>query len=251
MSESLAGKVAVVTGSAQGIGRALSLGLAGEGAAVVVADLNATGAEQTEAEISSSGGRAVAVELDVSDAAQAEAAIRRAHDIYGRLDILINNAAIFPRSPFLEMEEEEWDRVLAVNLKGGFLCSRAAARLMVAQGEGGRIVNLTSGAAFVPSPNGVHYAASKGGVIAFTRALALEMSPHRITVNAIAPGVTNTAQPRIVYSDDDLAVIAQRVPLKRIAEAEDMVPVALFLCSDAAGYITGQTLHVNGGLFMA
>jgi NAD(P)-dependent dehydrogenase (short-subunit alcohol dehydrogenase family) len=251
MANSLAGKVAVVTGGAQGIGRAICHGLSTEGATVVVADVNAEGAAETERGITTSGHRALAVELDVSNSAQVETAMQTAHDTFGRLDILINNAAIFPRSPFLEMAEEEWDRVLAVNLKGGFLCSRAAARIMVAQEQGGRIINLTSGAAFVPSLNGAHYAASKGGVIAFTRALALELSPHRITVNAIAPGVTNTAQPRIVYSDDDLAAIARRVPLQRIAEAEDIVPVALFLCSDAAGYVTGQTVHVNGGLFMA
>jgi NAD(P)-dependent dehydrogenase (short-subunit alcohol dehydrogenase family) len=149
------------------------------------------------------------------------------------------------------MDESEWDRVLSVNLKGAFLCSRAAARIMVERGQGGRIINLASGAAFVPSVNSVHYAASKGGIIAFTRALALELSTHRITVNAVAPGVTDTAQPRLIYSDADLASIAQRVPLKRIAQPEDMVPAVNFLCSDAAGYVTGQTLHVNGGLFMA
>jgi NAD(P)-dependent dehydrogenase (short-subunit alcohol dehydrogenase family) len=251
LGDNLTGKVAIVTGAAQGIGRALSLGLAGEGATVVVADVNQHGAAETERAIVASGCRALAIELDVSSSSQVAAAMQTAHVTYGRLDILINNAAIFPRSPFLEMAEEEWDRVLAVNLKGGFLCARAAARIMVAQGQGGRIVNLTSGAAFMPSLNSAHYAASKGGVIALTRALALELSPHRITVNAIAPGVTDTAQPRMIYSDEDLAAIAQRVPLKRIAEVDDMVPAALFLCSDAAGYVTGQTLHVNGGLFMA
>jgi NAD(P)-dependent dehydrogenase (short-subunit alcohol dehydrogenase family) len=251
LGDNLAGKVAIVTGGAQGIGRALSLGLAGEGATVVIADVNQHGAAETERAIVASGCRALAIDLDVSSSSQVAAAMQTAHDTYGRLDILINNAAIFPRSPFLEMAEEEWDRVLAVNLKGGFLCARAAARIMVAQGQGGRIVNLSSGAAFMPSLNGAHYAASKGGVIALTRALALELSPDRITVNAIAPGVTDTAQPRMIYSDEDLAAIAQRVPLKRIAEVDDMVPAALFLCSDAAGYVTGQTLHVNGGLFMA
>jgi len=251
MGVSLAGKVAVVTGSAQGIGRALALGLAGEGAAVVVADIDEAGAADTVSRIADGGGRALAALLDVSDADQAAATMLQAQERFAGLDILINNAAIFPRSPFLEMDEAEWDRVLAVNLKGAFLCSRAAARIMVERQQGGRIINLTSGAAFVPSLNGVHYAASKGGIVAFTRALAIELSPHQVTVNAIAPGVTDTAQPRIVFSDDDLAAIALRVPLRRIAQPEDMVPAVNFLCSDAAGYVTGQTLHVNGGLFMA
>lgn len=251
MGESLAGKVAVVTGAAQGIGRALALGLAAEGAAVVIADVDQAGATGTASRIAEGGGRALATPMDVSDATQASETMLQAQERFGGLNILVNNAAIFPRSPFLEMAEAEWDRVLAVNLKGAFLCSRAAARIMVEGQQGGRIINLASGAAFTPSLNGVHYAASKGGIVALTRALAIELSPHRVTVNAIAPGITDTAQPRIVYSDADLAAIALRVPLRRIAQPEDIVPAVNFLCSDAAGYVTGQTLHVNGGLFMA
>jgi 3-oxoacyl-[acyl-carrier protein] reductase len=248
--DGLAGKVALVTGAGQGIGRALSRGLALEGASIVAGDVNLAGASSTASEISSSGGSAQAAQVDVADAAQVEAIVALAVEAFGRLDILVNNAAIFPRSPVLEMDEAEWDRVLAVNLKGTFLCSRAAARQMIRFGRGGRIINITSGAAYSPSPNGTHYSASKGGVVSFTRALAVELAAHRITVNAVAPGITDTAQPRIVYSDSDLQSIATRVPLGRIAQPEDMVGPATFLCSDAAAYVTGQILHVNGGLIM-
>ena len=229
--EELEGKVALVTGAAQGIGRAIAVGLAELGATVVSAD------------------RAPAdgiVPLDVSDA-RAVAEVVAGLD---RIDILVNNAGIFPRSPVLELAEDEWDRVLAVNLKGAYLCAQAAGRAMRDQGTGGRIVSITSGAAFVPTSQSAAYAASKAGLVALTRVLALELAPHRITVNAVAPGLTDTAQPRSFYSDADLQAIAGRIPAGRIARPEEMVPAVLFLCGESAGYLTGQTLHVNGGLFM-
>jgi NAD(P)-dependent dehydrogenase (short-subunit alcohol dehydrogenase family) len=247
MSGPLAGRVALVTGAAQGIGAAIAAGLAGEGALVVCGDR--LPAEGTVAQIAGAGGQAHAVLLDVAAAADVDAAIGVAAGL-GGIDILVNNAGIFPRSPALELEESEWDRVLAVNLKGTFLCARAAGRMMREQGRGGRIVNVTSGAAFIPTAQSAAYAASKAGIVAFTRVLALELAPARITVNAVAPGLTDTAQPRSFYSDADLAAFAGRIPLGRLARPEEIVPAALFLCSEGAGYLTGQTLHVNGGLHM-
>jgi NAD(P)-dependent dehydrogenase (short-subunit alcohol dehydrogenase family) len=190
-----------------------------------------------------------AVSLDVSAASQVHDAVALAAGL-GELTVLVNNAGIFPRSPVLDLEEAEWQRVQDVNLKGTFLCAQAAARVMRERGAGGRIVNVTSGAAFVSSPQGAAYAASKAGIVAFTRVLALELAADKITVNAVAPGFTDTAQPRSFFSDEDLAAIAKRIPAGRLAEPEEIVPAVLFLCSEAAAYVTGQTIHVNGGLYM-
>ena len=234
--------VALVTGAAQGIGRAIAAGLAGEGLTVVCGDV-IDAAETAE----TVGGHAVS--LDVSDAAQVREAVAFAASL-GSLGVLVNNAGIFPRSPVLDLDEAEWERVQDVNLKGTFLCAQAAARVMREQGVGGRIVNVTSGAAFVSSPQGAAYAASKAGIVAFTRVLALELAADRITVNAVAPGFTDTAQPRSFFSDEDLAAIANRIPAGRLAQPEEIVPAVVFLCSEAAAYVTGQTLHVNGGLYM-
>jgi 3-oxoacyl-[acyl-carrier protein] reductase len=167
----------------------------------------------------------------------------------GPIDVLINNAGVFPRVPFLEMSESDWDYVLDVNLKGACFCAQAVARAMVAAGRPGVVINLTSGAAFRSSPRGVHYVASKGGVLSMTRAMALELAPYRIRVNAIAPGLTDTAQPRYGSGEAELAEAARAIPFGRMARPEEIAHAAVFLASDNAGFVTGQTLHVNGGSY--
>jgi 3-oxoacyl-[acyl-carrier protein] reductase len=242
-------RIALVTGATQGIGRAIAIDLARHGAVVVCSGITADVSERTAAEIRSHGAVAYPLELDVSRPISVGAAFERLSEL-GGVDIVVNNAGIFPRSSVLEMDEREWDEVQHVNLRGTFLVSKAAAMMMQRRGRGGRIVNVTSGAAFVPSAKSAHYAASKAGIVAFTRVLALELAEARITVNAVAPGFTDTAQPRSFYSEEELRAVSTRIPLGRIAKPDEIAPAVSFLCSDEAAYITGQTLHVNGGLFM-
>jgi 3-oxoacyl-[acyl-carrier protein] reductase len=169
---------------------------------------------------------------------------------WGGIDILVNNAGIFPRVEFLDMTEAQWDEVLGVNLKGTFLCTQAAAQQMVQRGRGGVVINLTSSAAFRSSPRGVHYVASKAGIIGLTRAAALELAPYRVRVNAIAPGTTDTAQPRYGMSEDELQAVGRQVPLGRMGTPADVADLAVFLASDESRHITGQTIHVNGGQYL-
>ena len=246
----LAGRVALVTGAQQGIGRAIALALAGAGADVAINWLDdRAGAERLAGEVGSLGRRAVLTRGDVSRAADAEAMVAAAVDNFGRLDVLVNNAGVYPRVEFLAMREGDWDGVLDVNLKGGFLCAQAAARAMVRAGHGGVIVNISS-SAIRGQPLGVHYSASKAGVIGMTRAMALALAPHRIRVNAIAPGLTDTAQPRYGNTEAELEEMARQIPLGRMGRPDDVADVAVFLASDDARWITGQTLHVNGGQYL-
>jgi len=250
MPGELAGKVAVVTGAGQGIGKALARGLAAAGAAVVVADVLPQNAAAVARQIEADGGRALGLGVDVSKSAAVTSMIDAALSELNRVDILINNAGVFPRGTVLELDEDTWNAVMDVNLRGTWLCSQAAARIMVEQGEGGRIVNFASVAAFRPALRGAHYAASKAGIVAFTRNMALEVAPYKITVNAIAPGLTDTAQPRYGMTEEEIAASSDDVPLGRIAQPEDMLPTILFLCGPGGAYITGQTHHVNGGVWM-
>jgi 3-oxoacyl-[acyl-carrier protein] reductase len=247
----LLGKIALVTGAQQGIGRAIALALAADGADVGVNYLDdRTAAEAVTGEVRARGRRAVPVPGDVSRAEDAHRMVEAVATALGPLDVLVNNAGIFPRSSFLDLREEEWTRVHDVNLKGSFLCAQATARAMVREGRPGSIVNLSS-VAMRGTPLGVHYAASKAGVVGLTRAMALALAGHGIRVNAIAPGLTDTAQPRYGNTEAELQVLARDIPLEgRMARPEEIASVAVFLASDEARWITGQVLHVNGGAFM-
>jgi len=247
----IADQAAFVTGAQQGIGRAVALALARAGADVAVNYLDDAGAAaRVVRDIEAMGRRAVLVQGDVSVPSQAEAMTATVVKALGGLDVLVNNAGVFPRVPFLEMKEADWDLVLDVNLKGSFFCAQAAARLMVQRGRPGAIVNIAS-QAVRGAVLGVHYSASKGGVVAMTRAMALELAPHGIRVNAVAPGLTDTAQPRYGHDEAALAAMARAVPLGRMARPEDIADVIVFLASDDARFITGETIHANGGSYMA
>jgi 3-oxoacyl-[acyl-carrier protein] reductase len=211
----LEGKVAVVTGAQQGIGEAIALAFAREGAHLVVNWLDDEAAAQAVADgVRGHGGRAELVRGDVAEARDIGRLIDTA-DALGGVDLMVNNAAIFPRVALLDMSEDDWDAVHRVNLRGSFLGLQAAARAMVAHGRGGAIVNFSSRAAFAGSPRGVHYVATKAGVLGLTRAAALELAPHRIRVNAIAPGLVDTAQPRYGMTEAEIAEAGRRNPLGR------------------------------------
>ena len=247
----LEGKVALVTGAQQGIGRAIAVALARDGADVGVNFLDdAAAAEKVAGEIRGLGRRAVTVQGDVSQTASVQGMVKTVVDALGPPDILVNNAGVFPRASFLEVPEREWDHVLGINLKGSFLCAQAVARALVAAGRPGAIVNISS-SAVRGDPRGVHYSSSKAGVVGLTRAMALALAPHRIRVNAIAPGLTDTAQPRYGNTEEQIAERAREIPLGRIAQPEEIAKVAVFLASAESGWVTGELIHVNGGFYMA
>lgn len=246
----LAGKRALVTGAQQGIGRATALALAAAGADVVINWLDNEAAAQKTAEMVHGLGRvAGTVQGDVSNAQDAQRVVAGTAEALGGIDVLVNNAGIFPRSPFFELAEAEWDAVLGVNLKGSFLVAQAAARNMVARGVRGTIVNISS-SSVRGHPLGVHYTASKTGIIGMTRSMALALAPHGIRVNAVAPGLTDTAQPRYQFSETEMVVQSSAVPLGAMAQPESIADVIVFLASDASRYMTGETVHANGGIYM-
>jgi NAD(P)-dependent dehydrogenase (short-subunit alcohol dehydrogenase family) len=247
----LSGTVALVTGAQQGIGRAIAVALARDGADIGVNYLDdPAAAESVAKEVRALGRRAAIVKADVMRAGDVDAMVAAIAGALGPPDVLVNNAGVFPRSDFLDLAEREWDQVLNVNLKGGFLCAQAVARALVAAGRPGAIVNIAS-SAVRGDPRGVHYSASKAGVVGLTRAMALALAPHRIRVNAIAPGMTDTQQPRYGNTEEQLAIKAREIPLGRMAQPEEIARVAVFLATSDAEWITGELIHVNGGAYMA
>ena len=241
--------VAIVTGAGQGIGRAIAIGFGKRGSSVIVADVKPASARKVQEEIEHSGRRALAVEVDVSSESSVARMFERALQEFGTIDVLVNDAGIYPAALIQELTTESWDRVIGTNLTGTFLCSRAAVTVMLEKNNG-RIINMSSSTGFRGAKNAAHYAASKAGIIGFTKALALELAPSGITVNAVCPGLTDTAQPRGHMTDEELYSKKTRIPLDRIAQPEDIVGPVLFLASDKARQITGQTVFVNGGDLM-
>lgn len=245
---SLEGKVAAVTGAALGIGRAVALGFAEAGADIVVIDRDEAGARAVCAEVAGLGRRAVAGVADISNAADVERAAKLADETFGRVDVLVNSAGITRRHPAAEFPETDWDIVLAVNLKGTFLCSQHFGRLMI-RGGGGRIVNLASIGGLVGYSDTVAYLSSKGGVVQMTRGLAAEWGKHNINVNAIAPGVVMTPMQEKLRdaNPEKFESFISKMAIKRPAQPEDIVGAALFLSTQASALVTGHTLPVDGG----
>jgi len=239
----LKNKVALITGAGSGIGRAAALLFAREGAAVAVVDIASKGGMETVEMIKGIGGEAIFICADVSKALDVEKAVKNVAEKYGRLDILFNNAGVAQECSIIEMSEDEWDRIINVNLKSVFSCSKYAIPYMIKQG-GGVIINTASTLGLIAEPNCAAYCASKGGVIALTRALAAEYAPFNIRVNCICPGPTATP---MLLKETQQQVDVSYVPLKRLGKPEEIAHAALFLASEESTYVTGSVLIVDGG----
>jgi 3-oxoacyl-[acyl-carrier protein] reductase len=248
VSGSVAGRVAVVTGGARGIGRAMTRVLAAAGAKVVVSGRNQEALEEACAEVVASGGEAIAVQADVAQEADADRLVERTVEAFGKAEILINNAGVTRDGLLLRMSDKDWDEVLDTNLKGAFHCTRAFARPMVRQ-RWGRIVNITSVVGLMGNAGQANYAASKAGLIGLTKAVAKELASRHITVNAVAPGFIDTAMTEAL-GEKAREGLTSRIPLGRLGKPEDVAHAVLFLCSEEAGYVTGQVLAVDGGMVM-
>ena len=250
MSEApLAGKVAIVTGGSRGIGAATAAWLAEHGAAVVVSGRDADRLQSTVKQLEERGGSVIAVVADAAKREDADALVERTKERFGRVDVLVNNAGITRDGLLVRMKDEDWDRVMDVNLRGAFLMTRAVTKALVRQKSGGRIINIASTAGAMGNAGQVNYSAAKAGLIGFTKASARELAHWSILVNAVAPGLIETDMAAAISAEAREALLAQ-VPLKRIGTARDVAEMVGFLAGDGAAYITGQVFHVNGGLYM-
>jgi 3-oxoacyl-[acyl-carrier protein] reductase len=245
----LQNKVAVITGGAQGLGRAIAIGMGREGARVVVADLQGDKARSVAHELTSLGAQALSVEVNVASELSVKSLAKQAFDGFGRVDILVNGAGVYLKSPVVNKSEEDWDKTLDINLGGNFLCTRAFVPAMRAQ-QSGRIISIASSIAHTGAREFADYAASKAAIIGFVKALARELGPDGITVNAVCPGSANTDMPRRHRTEDEVMARLRATPLGHILEPEDIAGPILFLASDGAAYITGQSYNINCGTVM-
>jgi len=241
-------RVAIVTGGSRGIGKGIALGYAREGADVIIVSRTLAQVEEVAQEVRSVGRRSLALQVDVSNADDVAQMAQKTMETFGRIDILVNNAGIFSIVPSVELSLTEWQNCLDINLTGVFLCSQAIGHEMIKAGRG-TIINIGSILSFIAFPGRAAYAASKGGVIQLTKVLGVEWAPHGVTVNAIAPGMIRTeiAEEQIAEKEYDLEEIAHRTPLRRMGDVDDVVGTAIFLASEEARFITGETIMVDGG----
>ncbi|NJN67894.1 MAG: 3-oxoacyl-[acyl-carrier-protein] reductase [Chloroflexaceae bacterium] len=248
MNIDLSDRIALVTGSGRGIGRAIATTLAAAGATVVINDISHETTEETVQAIQADGGQATSILADISSAAEVERLVKETLDTYGRLDILVNNAGITRDALLMRMKDEDFDKVININLRGVYLCTKAVLRPMMKQ-RSGRIINISSVVGLMGNPGQVNYAASKAGVLGITKSTAREVASRNITVNAVAPGYIETDLTHIL-SEEARNAILSTVPLQRPGQPQDVAWMVCFLASDAAAYITGQTFAVDGGMVM-
>ncbi len=248
VGKGLEGRVAIITGGSRGIGRAVAQCLAEDGASVVVSGLDATRLEAATKELEGFGAPVLGVVADVARREDVERLVDQTKERFTRIDVLVNNAGITRDALLVRMKDEDWDRVLDVNLRGAFLMTRAVAKIMMRQ-KGGRIINIASTAGVMGSPGQANYSAAKAGLIGLTKATARELSRWSILVNAVAPGLIETDMAAAIPAEAREALLAQ-IPLGRIGSGREVAEVVRFLAGEGAAYITGQVLHVNGGLYM-
>lgn len=256
----LLNKVAIITGGNRGIGKAISLALAREGADIVIVHKGTVGAQEAINAIKEMGRECLVVKADVSKGNEIDDMVNKTIEKFGRIDILVNNAGIASLSRVTDLEEKEWDTVMNVNAKGVFLCCKAVAKQMIKQGEGGKIINVSSRAGKVGCLFSGHYCASKAAVIGLARTLALELAPHKINVNTICPGIVDTdmakdswkteARLRGITYQEVRDELLSMIPLGRLAQPEDVAKLVVFLASEDADYMTGQSIYVTGGMGM-
>jgi len=244
----LQGKKALITGAAQGIGKSIALAMAKEGADIGIADVNLESAEKTAQEIMTSGVKSIAVKLDVSRQEEVARAFEIVVKEFGAVDILVNNAGITRDTVLLRMKEEDWDAVLDINLKGSFLCCKEAVKIMAKQ-RSGKIISISSVVAFMGNPGQINYSASKAGLVGLTKTIAKEYASRGIRANAVAPGFIQTAMTDVL-SDAVKEEMKKAIPLGQFGTSGDVANAVLFLASGEADYITGQVIHVNGGMYM-